>query len=77
MITSIADVSRTLIGPPLLKSRPPLQAQVSKTMNIRVPDRVVEEAKSSCSGTCVLSCRVVSLSQDFTKNSSCREADAG
>ncbi|GFT63204.1 DUF4817 domain-containing protein [Trichonephila clavipes] len=40
MITSIADVSCTLIGPPLLKSRPPLQAQVSKTMNIRVPDRV-------------------------------------
>ncbi|GFX64293.1 uncharacterized protein TNCV_1500171 [Trichonephila clavipes] len=33
------DVSCTLIGPPLLKSRPPLQAQVSKTMNIRVPDR--------------------------------------
>ncbi|GFW72882.1 hypothetical protein TNCV_830091 [Trichonephila clavipes] len=34
MITSIADVYRTLIGPPL-------QAQVSQTMNIRVPDRAV------------------------------------
>ncbi|GFT89036.1 SID1 transmembrane family member 1 [Trichonephila clavipes] len=39
-----ADVSCTLIGPPLLKSRPPLQAQVSKTMNIRVPDRGLKAA---------------------------------
>ncbi|GFV44929.1 nucleic-acid-binding protein from transposon X-element [Trichonephila clavipes] len=39
-IVSIADASCTLIGPPLLKSRLPLQAQVSKTKNIRVPDRV-------------------------------------
>ncbi|GFW74323.1 hypothetical protein TNCV_3438761 [Trichonephila clavipes] len=39
MITSIADVSCTPIGPPLLKSRPPLQTQVSNTTNIRVPDR--------------------------------------
>ncbi|GFS94037.1 hypothetical protein TNCV_2573661 [Trichonephila clavipes] len=38
-IVSIADASCTLIGPPFLKSRPPLQAQVSKTKNIRVPDR--------------------------------------
>ncbi|GFX63445.1 hypothetical protein TNCV_622441 [Trichonephila clavipes] len=40
----IADVSCTLIGPPLLKSRPPPQAQVSKTMNIRVPDRGLKAA---------------------------------
>ncbi|GFW04171.1 hypothetical protein TNCV_2669361 [Trichonephila clavipes] len=39
MVTSIADVSCTPIGPPLLKSRPPLQTQVSNTTNIRVPDR--------------------------------------
>ncbi|GFU84986.1 hypothetical protein TNCV_245291 [Trichonephila clavipes] len=39
MITSIADVSCTPIGPPLLKSRPPLQTQVSNTTNISVPDR--------------------------------------
>ncbi|GFW73085.1 hypothetical protein TNCV_832041 [Trichonephila clavipes] len=39
MITSIADASCTLIGPPLPKSRPPLQAQVSNTTDIRVPDR--------------------------------------
>ncbi|GFS56184.1 transposable element Tcb2 transposase [Trichonephila clavipes] len=39
MITSKADVSCTPIGPPLLKSRPPLQTQASNTANIRVPDR--------------------------------------
>ncbi|GFV10876.1 hypothetical protein TNCV_4706431 [Trichonephila clavipes] len=38
MITSIADVSCTPIEPPLPKSHPPLQAQVSNTTNIRVPD---------------------------------------
>ncbi|GFV42843.1 hypothetical protein TNCV_3580931 [Trichonephila clavipes] len=47
MITSIADVSCTLIGPPLLNSRPPLQAQVSKTMNIRVPDRGLKAADTA------------------------------
>ncbi|GFS97455.1 hypothetical protein TNCV_733851 [Trichonephila clavipes] len=36
---SIANASCTTIGPPLLKSRPFLQAQVSKTKKIRVPDR--------------------------------------
>ncbi|GFT20536.1 hypothetical protein TNCV_2183741 [Trichonephila clavipes] len=36
---SIANASCTTIGPPLLKSRPSLQAQVSKTKKIRVPDR--------------------------------------
>ncbi|GFV33853.1 hypothetical protein TNCV_1820401 [Trichonephila clavipes] len=36
---SIANASCTAIGPPPLKSRPSLQAQVSKTMKIRVPDR--------------------------------------
>ncbi|GFX27480.1 hypothetical protein TNCV_4995361 [Trichonephila clavipes] len=36
---SIANASCTTIGPPPLKSRPSLQAQVSKTMKIRVPDR--------------------------------------
>ncbi|GFT62927.1 hypothetical protein TNCV_1607271 [Trichonephila clavipes] len=39
MITSKADVSCTPIGPPLLKSRPPLQTQASNTTNIRVPGR--------------------------------------
>ncbi|GFW09351.1 hypothetical protein TNCV_2066101 [Trichonephila clavipes] len=43
-ITSIADVSCTPIGPPLPKSRPPLLTQVSKTMNIRVPDRGLKAA---------------------------------
>ncbi|GFX33275.1 uncharacterized protein TNCV_1796481 [Trichonephila clavipes] len=43
-IVSIADASCTLIGPPFLKSRPPLQAQVSKTKNIRVPDRGLKAA---------------------------------
>ncbi|GFX91080.1 dimer_Tnp_hAT domain-containing protein [Trichonephila clavipes] len=38
-IVSIANASRTTIGPPLLKSRPTLQAQVSKIKKIRVPDR--------------------------------------
>ncbi|GFX89812.1 uncharacterized protein TNCV_2246121 [Trichonephila clavipes] len=38
-IISIANASCTPIGPPLLKSRPSLQAQVSKTKKIRVPDR--------------------------------------
>ncbi|GFW76269.1 hypothetical protein TNCV_4131151 [Trichonephila clavipes] len=36
---SIANASCTAIGSPPLKSRPSLQAQVSKTMKIRVPDR--------------------------------------
>ncbi|GFW20257.1 hypothetical protein TNCV_1855811 [Trichonephila clavipes] len=36
---SIANASCTAIGPPPLKSRSSLQAQVSKTMKIRVPDR--------------------------------------
>ncbi|GFY02613.1 hypothetical protein TNCV_3504931 [Trichonephila clavipes] len=36
---SIANASCTTIGPPPLKSRPSLQAQVSKTMKIKVPDR--------------------------------------
>ncbi|GFS55125.1 zinc finger MYM-type protein 1 [Trichonephila clavipes] len=48
MITSTVDVSCTLIGPPLLKSRPPLQAQVSKTMNIRVPDRDTGGEREGC-----------------------------
>ncbi|GFW58625.1 hypothetical protein TNCV_1579571 [Trichonephila clavipes] len=39
MITFIADVSCTPIGPPLPKSRPPLQTHVPNTTNIRVPDR--------------------------------------
>ncbi|GFW88089.1 uncharacterized protein TNCV_217611 [Trichonephila clavipes] len=34
-----ANASCTTIGPPLLKSRPTLQAQVSKIKKIRVPDR--------------------------------------
>ncbi|GFV41565.1 uncharacterized protein TNCV_3627171 [Trichonephila clavipes] len=34
-----ADVTCTPIGPPLLKSRPPPQIQISNTTNIRVPDR--------------------------------------
>ncbi|GFV17677.1 hypothetical protein TNCV_4407121 [Trichonephila clavipes] len=42
MITSIADVFCTPIGPPLPKSRPPLQTQVSNTTNIRVPDRALQ-----------------------------------
>ncbi|GFX82629.1 transposable element Tcb1 transposase [Trichonephila clavipes] len=42
MITSKADVSCTPIGPPLLKSRPPLQTQASNTTNIRVPDRAFQ-----------------------------------
>ncbi|GFW69112.1 hypothetical protein TNCV_511571 [Trichonephila clavipes] len=36
---SIANASCTAIGPPPPKSRPSLQAQVSKTKKIRVPDR--------------------------------------
>ncbi|GFU98201.1 hypothetical protein TNCV_838871 [Trichonephila clavipes] len=36
---SIANASCTAIGSPPPKSRPSLQAQVSKTMKIRVPDR--------------------------------------
>ncbi|GFT71599.1 HTH_Tnp_Tc3_2 domain-containing protein [Trichonephila clavipes] len=36
MITSIADVSCTPIGPLLPKLRPPFQAQVSNTTNIRL-----------------------------------------
>ncbi|GFU73380.1 hypothetical protein TNCV_3722701 [Trichonephila clavipes] len=44
MITSKADVSCTPIGPPLLKSRPPLQIQASNTTNIRVPDRGLKVA---------------------------------
>ncbi|GFY05444.1 hypothetical protein TNCV_961391 [Trichonephila clavipes] len=43
-IVQIADASCTPIGPPLLKSRPTLQAQVSKTKNIRVPDRGLKAA---------------------------------
>ncbi|GFT87713.1 hypothetical protein TNCV_4000691 [Trichonephila clavipes] len=43
-ITSKADVSCTPIGPPLLKSRPPLQTQASNTTNIRVPDRGLKAA---------------------------------
>ncbi|GFU66059.1 hypothetical protein TNCV_1116711 [Trichonephila clavipes] len=35
----VTDVACTLIGPSLLKSRPPLQAQVPNITNIRVPDR--------------------------------------
>ncbi|GFW69304.1 hypothetical protein TNCV_486531 [Trichonephila clavipes] len=41
---SIANASCTPIGPPLLKSRPTLQAQVSKTKKIRVPDRGLKAA---------------------------------
>ncbi|GFV45703.1 hypothetical protein TNCV_1970041 [Trichonephila clavipes] len=40
---SIANASCTAIGSLPLKSRPSLQAQVSKTMKIRVPDREIEE----------------------------------
>ncbi|GFW86231.1 hypothetical protein TNCV_4779431 [Trichonephila clavipes] len=43
-ITSKADNSCTPIGPPLLKSRPPLQTQASNTTNIRVPDRGLKAA---------------------------------
>ncbi|GFV29526.1 hypothetical protein TNCV_4489801 [Trichonephila clavipes] len=43
-IVSIANASCTTIGPPLLKSRPSLQAQVSKTKKIRVPDRGLKAA---------------------------------
>ncbi|GFW74703.1 hypothetical protein TNCV_962781 [Trichonephila clavipes] len=43
MISFIADVSCTPIGPPLPKSRPPLQTQVPNTTNIRVPDRVIKQ----------------------------------
>ncbi|GFU34276.1 hypothetical protein TNCV_4347721 [Trichonephila clavipes] len=39
-----ADVTCTPIGPPPLKSRPPLQAQVSNITNIRVPDRGLKAA---------------------------------
>ncbi|GFW67290.1 hypothetical protein TNCV_3337911 [Trichonephila clavipes] len=38
-ITSLANVSCTTIGPPHLKPRLTLQAQVLKTKNIRIPDR--------------------------------------
>ncbi|GFY09357.1 hypothetical protein TNCV_1941671 [Trichonephila clavipes] len=40
----VTDVFCTPIGPPLLKSRPPLQTQVSNTTNIRVPDRGLKAA---------------------------------
>ncbi|GFW09019.1 hypothetical protein TNCV_2572501, partial [Trichonephila clavipes] len=43
-IVSIANASCTTIGPPLLKSRPTLQAQVSKTKKTRVPDRGLKAA---------------------------------
>ncbi|GFX77340.1 hypothetical protein TNCV_5064661 [Trichonephila clavipes] len=43
-ITSIADASCIPIGPSLLKSRPPLQAQVTNTKNITVPDRGLKAA---------------------------------
>ncbi|GFV29173.1 hypothetical protein TNCV_4602051 [Trichonephila clavipes] len=43
-IVSIANASCTTIGPPLLKSRPTLQAQVSKIKKIRVPDRGLKAA---------------------------------
>ncbi|GFT39934.1 uncharacterized protein TNCV_336451 [Trichonephila clavipes] len=39
-----ADITCTPIGPPPLKSRPPLQAQVSNITNIRVPDRGLKAA---------------------------------
>ncbi|GFW85263.1 hypothetical protein TNCV_3250031 [Trichonephila clavipes] len=39
-----ANASCTTIGPPLQKSRPTLQAQVSKTKKIRVPDRGLKAA---------------------------------
>ncbi|GFY00846.1 hypothetical protein TNCV_3542201 [Trichonephila clavipes] len=49
MITSIADVSCTPIGPPLPKSCPPVQTQVSNTTNIRVPDRgTLRQTMSLC-----------------------------
>ncbi|GFV02827.1 uncharacterized protein TNCV_2304601 [Trichonephila clavipes] len=38
------NASCTTIGPPLLKSRPTLQAQVSKIKKIRVPDRGLKAA---------------------------------
>ncbi|GFT98605.1 hypothetical protein TNCV_32711, partial [Trichonephila clavipes] len=43
-IVSITNASCTTIGPPLLKSRPTLQAQVSKIKKIRVPDRGLKAA---------------------------------
>ncbi|GFU32053.1 hypothetical protein TNCV_756541 [Trichonephila clavipes] len=43
-ITSIADIYCIPIGPSLLKSRPPLQAQVTNTKNITVPDRGLKAA---------------------------------
>ncbi|GFW21431.1 hypothetical protein TNCV_1532551 [Trichonephila clavipes] len=43
-IVSIANASCTTIGPPLLKSPPTLQAQVSKIKKIRVPDRGLKAA---------------------------------
>ncbi|GFT29079.1 hypothetical protein TNCV_3587121 [Trichonephila clavipes] len=43
-ITSIANASCIPIGPSLLKSRPPLQAQVTDTKNITVPDRGLKAA---------------------------------
>ncbi|GFU01212.1 hypothetical protein TNCV_172221 [Trichonephila clavipes] len=39
-----ANASCTTIGPPLLKSRPTLQAQVSKIKKFRVPDRGLKAA---------------------------------
>ncbi|GFT32503.1 hypothetical protein TNCV_4836621 [Trichonephila clavipes] len=39
-----ANASCTTIGPPLLKSHPTLQAQVSKIKKFRVPDRGLKAA---------------------------------
>ncbi|GFV25525.1 RNA-directed DNA polymerase from mobile element jockey [Trichonephila clavipes] len=45
--TVTADVTCTPIGPPPLKSRPPLQAQVSNITKIRVPDRGLKAAAAA------------------------------
>ncbi|GFW31364.1 hypothetical protein TNCV_2664641 [Trichonephila clavipes] len=43
-LPSIDDASCTLFGPPLLKSRPPHQTQVTNTKNIAVPGRGLKAA---------------------------------
>ncbi|GFY34388.1 uncharacterized protein TNCV_2506911 [Trichonephila clavipes] len=48
---SIANASCTAIGPPPLKSRPSLQAQVSKTMKIRRLDTCQNQISEQLLGT--------------------------